>query len=122
MILRIRFDFIEPNIVISPKLSYVIHKRLFDFIKEISMSNSVEIYTAGFCGYCHRALQLLKSREIPYTQYDVTLDRLGRKSMTDRAGGSTSVPQIFINDTHIGGSDELLEIALDGRLNELLSK
>ena len=42
--------------------------------------------------------------------------------MTDRAGGSTSVPQIFINDTHIGGSDELLEIALDGRLDELLSK
>ena len=84
------------------------------------MLNIVEIYTADFCGYCHRALQLLESRNIEYTQYDVTLDRAGRRAMVKRAFGRTSVPQIFINDTHIGGSDELVKIALNGRLNELL--
>ena len=85
------------------------------------MHNIVEIYTADFCGYCERALQLLKSKDIKYTQYDVTLDRAGRQAMTKRASGKTSVPQIFINNTHIGGSEELIKITLNGRLNELLS-
>ena len=83
--------------------------------------NSVEIYTTDFCGFCHRALQLLKSRDIKYTQYDVTLDREGREAMSSRAGGKSSVPQIFINDIHIGGSDELIEIALNGNLDQLLN-
>jgi len=71
--------------------------------KKMSMHNLVEIYTADFCSYCHRAIQLLKSRDIKYKQYDITLDRAGRQAMTKRASGKTSVPQIFINDTHIGG-------------------
>ena len=83
--------------------------------------NLVEIYTTDFCGFCHRALQLLKSRDIKYTQYDVTLDRKGREAMSSRAGGKTSVPQIFINDIHIGGSDELIEMALNGNLEHLLN-
>ena len=83
--------------------------------------NLVEIYTTDFCGFCHRALQLLKSRDIKYTQYDVTLDRKGREVMSSRAGGETSVPQIFINDIHIGGSDELIEISLNGNLDQLLN-
>lgn len=85
------------------------------------MHNSVEIYTSDFCGYCHRAIKLLKSRDIKYTQYDVTVDRAGRQAMTKRASGRTTVPQIFINDTHIGGSDELVEIALNGTLDEMLA-
>lgn len=83
--------------------------------------NSVEIYTTDFCGFCYRALQLLKSRNIQYTQYDLTLDRDGRKAMSSRAGGKTSVPQIFINNIHIGGSDELIEISLNGSLDKLLN-
>ena len=83
--------------------------------------NSVEIYTTDFCGFCYRALQLLKSRNIQYTQYDLTLDRDGRKAMSSRAGGKTSVPQIFINNVHIGGSDELIEISLNGSLDKLLN-
>ena len=87
----------------------------------MTVHNLVEIYTADFCGYCDRAIQLLKSRNIEYTQYDVTLDRACRRAMAMRASGRTSVPQIFINDTHIGGSDELVKIALNGRLNELIA-
>ena len=83
--------------------------------------NSVEIYTTDFCGFCYRALQLLKSRNIQYTQYDLTLDRDGRKAMSSRAGGRTSVPQIFINNIHIGGSDELIELSLNGSLDKLLN-
>ena len=83
--------------------------------------NPVEIYTTDFCGFCLRALQLLKSHDIEYTQYDLTLDREGRRLMSNRAGGRTSVPQIFINDIHIGGSDELIEIALNGSLDKLLN-
>ena len=83
--------------------------------------NSVEIYTTDFCGFCYRALQLLKSRNIQYTQYDLTLDRNGRKAMSSRTGGKTSVPQIFINNIHIGGSDELIELSLNGSLDKLLN-
>ncbi len=85
------------------------------------LQNLVEIYTTDFCGFCHRALQLLESRDIKYTQYDVTLDREGRKLMANRAGGKTSVPQIFISNNHIGGSDELIKLALNGSLNKLLN-
>ena len=85
------------------------------------MHNQVEIYTTDFCGYCFRALQLLKSYNISYRQYDLTLDKEGRKAMSNRAGGKTSVPQIFINDIHIGGSEELIELSLNGKLKELLN-
>ena len=83
----------------------------------MGMHNIVEIYTADFCGYCERALQLLKSKDIKYTQYDVTLDRAGRQAMTKRASGKTSVPQIFINNTHIGGSEELIKEITKPRRN-----
>ena len=83
--------------------------------------NLVEIYTTDFCGFCNRAMQLLKSRNVKYKQYDLTLNGEGRKAMSLRAGGKTSVPQIFINDIHIGGSDELIKIALNGSLDNLLN-
>ena len=83
--------------------------------------NLVEIYTTDWCGFCNRAMHLLKSRNIKYTQYDLTLDREGRTAMSLRAGGKTSFPQIFINDIHIGGSDELIKIALNGSLDKLLN-
>ena len=85
------------------------------------MHNQVEIYTTDFCGYCYRALQLLKSYNISYKQYDLTLDKEGRKAMSNRAGGKTSVPQIFINNIHIGGSEELIELLSNGKLKELLN-
>ena len=67
----------------------------------------VEIYTTSFCGFCHMAKRLLKSKGIAYAEIDVSRDAAKRMAMTQRAGGIRSVPQIFINGEFIGGSEEL---------------
>ena len=82
---------------------------------------TVEIYTSMFCGYCVRAKKLLSQKGVSFTEQDVTADKNGRKLMTSRAGGRTSVPQIFINGDHIGGCDELFTLERTGTLDKLLS-
>ena len=83
-------------------------------------SSKVEIYTTLFCPFCIRAKQLLNSKKLMYDETDVTA-RLGlRKTMTERAGGRTSVPQIFIAGQHIGGCNELLDLERSGQLDILL--
>ena len=81
----------------------------------------VEIYTSKFCGYCVRAKKLLSQKGVSFTEQDVTADKNGRTLMTSRAGGRTSVPQIFINGDHIGGCDELFTLERAGTLDKLLS-
>ncbi|WP_210358845.1 glutaredoxin 3 [Sphingomonas beigongshangi] len=73
----------------------------------------VEIYTKAFCPYCSRALRLLANKGVEPVEYDITLGGPKRAEMIDRANGRTTVPQIFIDGAHIGGSDDLA--ALDGR-------
>ncbi len=73
----------------------------------------VEVYSSLFCGYCHRAKQLLKDRGIAFTEIDVGCCDKRRAEMIQRAGGRRSVPQIFIDGRHIGGCDDLY--ALDRR-------
>ncbi|WP_203309856.1 MULTISPECIES: glutaredoxin 3 [Sphingomonas] len=73
----------------------------------------VEIYTKAFCPYCSRALRLLANKGVEPVEYDITMGGPKRAEMIDRANGRTTVPQIFINGAHIGGSDDLA--ALDGR-------
>jgi len=80
----------------------------------------VEIYTTSLCGYCYRAKHLLKNKGVEFIEYDVTFDRTKRQEMTERAGGGTSVPQIFIDGKSIGGSDELIELDLDDELEPML--
>ena len=80
----------------------------------------VEIYTSMLCGYCHAAKRLLKQKGVDYTEYDVGCDVEKRAKMTELAGGRTSVPQIFINGVHVGGSDELYALERDGKLSEML--
>ncbi|MBE05254.1 MAG: glutaredoxin 3 [Gammaproteobacteria bacterium] len=79
----------------------------------------VEIYTTSLCGFCFRAKQLLKRKNILFREYDVTSDENLRQEMIQRAG-SHFVPQIFINDEHIGGSDELSALELNGELDKKL--
>ena len=74
---------------------------------------TVEIYTTPYCPYCIAAKRLLDKNGIAYTEIDVSRDAGLRQAMTDRAGGSRTVPQIFIDAQHVGGCDDLH--ALDQR-------
>lgn len=82
----------------------------------------VEIYTSMLCGYCHAAKRLLKQKGVDFTEYDVGCDVEKRAEMSELAGGRTSVPQIFINGVHVGGSDELYALERDGKLSEMLER
>ena len=81
----------------------------------------VEIYTSMLCGYCHAAKRLLKERGAQFVEYDVGCDGEKRANMSDRTGGRTSVPQIFIDGRHIGGCDELRALDRAGKLTPLLA-
>ena len=81
---------------------------------------TIEIYTTPFCGFCARAKRLLAAKGVEYTEYDVFMDGKLKAAMVDRAGGRSTVPQIFIDDRHIGGSDELQALDAAGDLDPLL--
>jgi len=80
----------------------------------------VEIYTTMLCPYCYRAKKLLTERGAAFTEIDVMMDQDRRKEMVARAGGRRTVPQIFINGTHVGGSDELYALDAAGKLAPML--
>ena len=80
----------------------------------------IEIYSTLFCPYCSRAKRLLDQKGVDYTDIDVIADTSKRGEMIRRAGGRSSVPQIFIDGTHIGGCDELYALERQGRLDALL--
>ena len=77
----------------------------------------VELYTTPFCPYCTRARALLDRKGIVFTDIDITEEPGRRAEMIRRAGGRTSVPQIFIDGKHIGGSDELVALDHAGKLD-----
>lgn len=81
----------------------------------------VEIYTTPFCGYCARAKGLLEKKGAAYDEMDVMEDAAKRMEMRERSRRST-VPQIFINGQHIGGSDELAALEQAGKLDTLLAQ
>lgn len=81
----------------------------------------IEIYTSPFCGYCSRAKSLLDSKGAEYEEADVMMDDKKRAEMRSRTN-RTSVPQIFINGQHIGGSDELAALEQAGKLDALLAQ
>ena len=80
----------------------------------------VELYTTMFCPYCARARVLLERKSVSYTNIDIIEQPERRDEMIRRAGGRTSVPQIFINGEHIGGSDELVALERAGELDATL--
>jgi glutaredoxin 3 len=80
----------------------------------------VEIYTKFFCPYCTRAKTLLDSKGVAYEEYEVSRDAESFERMVERANGGRTVPQIFINDQHIGGSDDLAALEARGGLDPLL--
>ncbi len=81
----------------------------------------IEIYTTPWCGYCARAKGLLDKKGAAYNEMDVMEDAARRTEMHERSRRST-VPQIFINGAHIGGSDELADLERAGKLDALLAQ
>lgn len=80
----------------------------------------VEIYTKAFCGYCARAKALLGQKGVSFQEYDISLGGEKRAEMLKRANGGSTVPQIFIDDSHVGGSDDLSRLNREGKLDALL--
>ena len=81
----------------------------------------VEIYTTPYCPYCMDAKALLKKKNVAFTEIDVSGNQALRMAMMDRAHGRTTVPQIFIGATHVGGCDDLYALDGEGKLDRLLS-
>ncbi|UKP00540.1 glutaredoxin 3 [Nostoc sp. UHCC 0870] len=85
------------------------------------MAAKVEIYTWATCPFCIRAKNLLTRKGVEFTEYSIDGDEVARDKMSDRANGRRSVPQIFINDRHVGGCDDIHALEAQGKLNELLA-
>jgi glutaredoxin 3 len=81
----------------------------------------IEIYTKFFCPYCARAKKLLGEKGAAFEEYEISADGQKREEMIQRAGGRTTVPQIFIDGRHVGGSDDLATLEREGRLDALLT-
>lgn len=81
----------------------------------------IVIYTKSTCSYCHAAKALLKRKGAEFDEISVDGDRVGQQAMAEKAGGSRTVPQIFIGETHVGGCDELHDLEAAGGLDALLA-
>lgn len=82
----------------------------------------ITIYSSFMCGFCHRAKHLLKKKGVEFEEIDVTMKPARKKEMMEKAQGKHTVPQIFINDHHVGGCDELYELESAGKLDPMLEK
>ncbi len=85
------------------------------------MSAKVEIYTWATCPFCIRAKYLLSGKGIEFIEYGIDGDEKARSAMAQRSNGRRSVPQIFINDQHIGGCDDIHALDAQGKLDTLLN-
>ena len=81
----------------------------------------IEIYTKAFCPYCSRAMKLLSSKNVEIEEVDITMGGPKRTEMLSRSNGGTTVPQVFINGKHVGGSDDLAALERAGKLDALLA-
>lgn len=80
----------------------------------------VEIYTKMMCPYCVRAKRLLSEKGVQFEEHDITMGGPRRAEMLERAKGGFTVPQIFIDGHHVGGSDDLALLDQQGKLDSLL--
>jgi glutaredoxin 3 len=85
------------------------------------MAAKIEVYTWRSCPFCIRAKQLLTKKGANFTEYSIDGDEAARAKMAQRSHGRRSVPQIFINDHHVGGCDDLYALDSQGKLDQLLT-
>jgi len=83
---------------------------------------NIELYSGDFCPYCIRAKALLNKKGLTFTEYNVRKDIKRQSEMSERAPGSRTIPQIFINDRHVGGCDELYALERSGKLDSWLKE
>lgn len=83
--------------------------------------SQVVIYSKDYCPFCHRAKALFDAKGVTYIEYDIGVQPELRDEMIDKANGAYTVPQIFINDKHIGGCDDLMATEAQGKLDTLLT-
>jgi glutaredoxin 3 len=83
--------------------------------------HSVVIYTKSTCPFCHAAKALLHQKGVPFEEIRVDGDRVAQMAMAAKAGGRSTVPQIFIGGTHVGGCDDLHDLEAAGELDGLLA-
>jgi glutaredoxin 3 len=81
----------------------------------------IEVYTKAMCPYCTRAKRLLSDKGAAFEEFDITMGGPKRAEMLQRANGRSTVPQIFIDGAHIGGSDDLAALNAAGKLDALLA-
>jgi glutaredoxin 3 len=99
---------------------------MFDFLNPLlnrhpeRIKANVEIYTWATCPFCIRAKLLLWWKGVNFTEYKIDGDNEARDNMAQRASGRRTVPQIFVNDRHLGGCDDLYELDARKQLDELL--
>lgn len=87
------------------------------------MQPEITLYTKGYCPFCHRAKALLSAKGVStWTEYDLEVTPEKRVEMVQRSNGGRTVPQIFIDGHHIGGSDDLIALDRSGKLDELLNR
>ena len=85
------------------------------------MPAKIEIYTRPGCGYCSAAKSLLTRKKAAFTEFDVATDPTLRQKMWDRAGAGSTFPQVFIDQAHVGGCDELYALDREGKLDAMLA-
>lgn len=85
------------------------------------MTASVEIYTWTYCPFCIKAKALLEKKGVSFQEHCIDGDDSAREVMTQRANGKSSLPQIFIDDYHVGGCDDIHALEAQGGLDKLLS-
>lgn len=80
----------------------------------------VTMYTKPYCGFCHAAKRLLASKGVDFTEIDIQAQPERRAEMIQKAGGHTTVPQIWIGNMHVGGFDDMYDLEHTGKLDPLL--
>ena len=80
----------------------------------------IEMYTTIPCVYCDKAKEIFASKNLPYTEYNILLNQNYFKEMIKRSKGKRTMPQIFINNIHVGGYDELKNLILDGEFQKIV--
>jgi glutaredoxin 3 len=91
-------------------------------VAEVTQMPKVEIYTQPWCPFCERALHILSTKSAAFQEIDAPHGSAAREDAKRRSGGRTTMPQIFINDQHIGGCDDLMALDRAGKLDSLLAE